>query len=105
MNLPHGDNNESLKERARAELIKRHLALKGLSRAQVTAAYYAGFGLPTKEIADKLCVCEKTVKFHLTAIYKKLQIKSRVQLVLVCHEFVDHLPTQPLHNPLPAQAR
>lgn len=34
-------------------------------------------GLPSKDIAQKLFVTEKTVKGHLTVIYKKLGIRGR----------------------------
>lgn len=37
-------------------------------------------GLSNKEIANQLFVTEKTVKFHLTNIYKKRQVKTRTQL-------------------------
>ena len=33
-------------------------------------------GLTNKQIADKLFVCEKTIKFHLTNIYKIVGVKS-----------------------------
>lgn len=37
-------------------------------------------GIRNKEVADKLCVTEKTVKFHLTNVYKKLNCKSRNEM-------------------------
>lgn len=39
-------------------------------------------GLSNKEVANLLFVTEKTVKFHLTNIYKKLGLKSRAQLIV-----------------------
>lgn len=38
-------------------------------------------GKKNKEIADDICRTEKTVKFHLTNIYRKLGLKSRSQLI------------------------
>lgn len=38
-------------------------------------------GHPTKYIADKLCITEKTVKFHLTNSYKSLKVKGRAELI------------------------
>jgi DNA-binding CsgD family transcriptional regulator len=35
-----------------------------------------------KEIADKLGINEKTVKFHNTRIYKKLKVKSKYQMII-----------------------
>ena len=39
------------------------------------------FGKSNKEISELLFVTEKTVKFHLTSIYKKTRVKSRAQLL------------------------
>jgi DNA-binding CsgD family transcriptional regulator len=39
------------------------------------------YGKSNKEISDLLFVTEKTVKFHLTNIYKKTRVKSRMQLI------------------------
>lgn len=38
-------------------------------------------GLSNKQIADKLFVCEKTIKFHMSNIFKKVKVKSRGQLI------------------------
>ena len=39
-------------------------------------------GLSNKEIATQLFITEKTVKFHLTTIFKLSGVKNRTQLVL-----------------------
>lgn len=39
-------------------------------------------GKSNKEIAESLFIVEKTVKFHLTDIYRKLSVSSRTQAVL-----------------------
>lgn len=39
-------------------------------------------GLTNKQIASELGVGEKTVKFHLTKIYRKQGVKSRAQLLV-----------------------
>lgn len=39
-------------------------------------------GLSNKEIADKLFISDKTVKIHVSKIYKKLNVKSRSQAVI-----------------------
>lgn len=39
-------------------------------------------GASNKEIADKLAVTEKTIKFHLTNVYAKLGVHSRAQLIV-----------------------
>ncbi len=38
-------------------------------------------GLSNREIAEKLCIVEKTVENHLTSVYDKLHVKSRTQLI------------------------
>lgn len=52
-----------------------------LSRAENAVADYLKQGLSNKEIADKLFVSEKTVKFHLTNVYAKTGVKSRMEFV------------------------
>lgn len=39
-------------------------------------------GYSNKKIADVLFVTEKTVKFHLTNIYKKCGLRSRAELIV-----------------------
>lgn len=34
------------------------------------------------QIANELSLVEKTVKFHLSNVYKKLSLKSRAQLIV-----------------------
>jgi DNA-binding NarL/FixJ family response regulator len=39
-------------------------------------------GLKNKHIADKLCISEQTVKVHLNNIFKKIEVKDRLQAAL-----------------------
>ncbi len=39
-------------------------------------------GLSNKEIAERLYISDKTVKIHVSKIFKKLQVKSRSQVVI-----------------------
>lgn len=39
-------------------------------------------GIPNKAIAEQLYVSERTVKFHCTNVYKKLNIKNRYELIV-----------------------
>ena len=45
--------------------------------------------MSNKAIASDLCVCEKTVKFHLTSIFKKLGVTSRAELIAK-HSYLGH---------------
>lgn len=45
-----------------------------------------GERLQNKQIADRLFVCEATVRHHLTSIYDKLNIKNRIELALYAYQ-------------------
>ncbi len=63
----------------------RHENALGLSPAEYRVYELVVKGLSNKEVGDKLFVHEKTVKFHLTSIYKRLRIKTRAQLIIQAH--------------------
>lgn len=52
------------------------------SRAEQGVIDLLKTGLSNQEIADRLFVTEKTVKFHLTSIYSKIGAKSRTDFIL-----------------------
>lgn len=45
-----------------------------------------GERLQNKQIADRLFVCEATVRHHLTSIYDKLNLKNRFELALYAYQ-------------------
>lgn len=55
--------------------------MTSLSPAESAVIAYMDQGLSNKDIADKLCIVEKTVKFHITNIFKKEGVKSRHELM------------------------
>lgn len=65
-------------------MLRDVLIQKGLSNRESEVAELVSKGLSNKEVANRLFVTEKTVKFHLTNIYKKMQVKSRAQLIVWC---------------------
>jgi LuxR family transcriptional regulator, positive regulator of biofilm formation len=67
-----------------ARMLRDVLIQKGLSSREAEVAELVTKGLSNKEVANQLFVTEKTVKFHLTNIYKKMNVKSRAQLIVWC---------------------
>jgi DNA-binding CsgD family transcriptional regulator len=76
------DPKNNLTEGAR--MLRDVLIQKGLSNREAEVAELVSKGLSNKEVANQLFVTEKTVKFHLTNIYKKMSVKSRAQLIVWC---------------------
>lgn len=75
-NLDEGE----LKEKAKL-LYKKHRP-GGLTAREMDVLSCIGEGLSNQEIADKLCVSEKTVKNHLTNIFRKLGVADRTQALV-----------------------
>jgi DNA-binding CsgD family transcriptional regulator len=44
---------------------------------------YVVHGFPNREIAERLCISERTVSTHLVNIYEKLNVHSRAELAAV----------------------
>jgi len=57
-------------------------AFNKLSRREKDVTSLAIQGLSNKEIGVKLYIAEKTVKFHLTRVFRKLKLKSRARLIV-----------------------
>ncbi|MFQ5657669.1 MAG: response regulator [Candidatus Methylomirabilales bacterium] len=53
-----------------------------LSPREAEVARFVAEGLSNQEVADRLSVSEKTVKSHLANIFRKLQVRHRLQLAL-----------------------
>lgn len=53
-----------------------------LSAREAEVARAVASGLSNKEVADRLHISERTVKAHLGAIFEKLGVRDRLQLVL-----------------------
>lgn len=52
-----------------------------LTKAEERVYRLVTLGLSNKSIGEELFVCEKTVKFHLTNVYKKIQVKGRADAI------------------------
>lgn len=46
-----------------------------------------GEGFRNKDIADRLCISETTVRHHLTSIFTKLEVSNRQRLLIVAHQY------------------
>jgi DNA-binding NarL/FixJ family response regulator len=46
-----------------------------------------GKGLSNKDIADRLCISDITVRHHLTNIYSKLDVSNRQKLLILAHQY------------------
>jgi DNA-binding NarL/FixJ family response regulator len=45
-----------------------------------------GEGLKNKQIADRLCISEATVRHHLTSILRKLEVSDRLELLIFAYQ-------------------
>ncbi len=70
------------------------LIQKGLSNREAELADLVSRGLSNIEIANQLFITTKTVKFHLTNIYKKMGLKSRAQLIVWCLPHMGYVTSQ-----------
>lgn len=75
-------------------MLRDVLIQKGLSNRESEVADLVSKGLSNKEVANQLFVTEKTVKFHLTNIYKKMNVKSRAQLIVWCLPHLGFVETE-----------
>ena len=84
-------------------MLRDVLIQKGLSNREAEVAELVSKGLSNKEVANQLFVTEKTVKFHLTNIYKKMSVKSRAQLIVWCLPHLGFVENE-AQKEVPAQA-
>lgn len=61
-----------------------------LSKRENQVMEHIMMGMTNKRIARELFLTERTVKFHCSNIYRKLNIKNRASLVMLMSESVYH---------------
>lgn len=83
----------TITELERESIIERNLNKYELSRAECLVVRQLLKGITNKEIADELFVTEKTVKYHLTSIFRKTATKSRLQLISIVRDTISPLPS------------
>lgn len=59
--------------------------IASLTRREMEVIAYIGSGLNTKEIAERLFISEKTVNHHLGAIFSKLGVSGRAELIVFAY--------------------
>ncbi|WP_256207806.1 response regulator transcription factor [Nitrosomonas sp. Nm166] len=60
-----------------------HDLLENLTHREYEIAILIGHGDSNKKIAQSLAITERTVKAHLTEIFRKLRISDRIKLALI----------------------
>lgn len=81
---------EVTKEKTRIEQAIKEL-LENLTKREYEIAMLVGQGESNKRIASKLAITERTVKAHLTEIFRKLRISDRIKLALVMKDTISSL--------------
>ena len=64
------------------ELNKDLLKIEALTKREYEALTLIAEGLNNRDIADKLYISEKTVKNHVSSIFKKIQVNDRIQAAI-----------------------
>jgi two-component system, NarL family, nitrate/nitrite response regulator NarL len=73
---------DELTERHAVRTDQRDADLRLLTRREQQIRGLIAGGASNKEVADRLVIAEKTVKAHLTHIFRKLGLSSRLQLAV-----------------------
>jgi DNA-binding NarL/FixJ family response regulator len=81
-----GSGRTGVTVREPERLLERCMAAAGLSKREQEVAALAIRGCSNRQIADRLFVCEQTIKDHLHAIFTKLGIHRRGQLAAALYE-------------------
>jgi DNA-binding CsgD family transcriptional regulator len=84
------------------DLPKPFMMLNELTNQQNKVVDLLMLGKTNKDIAKDLFVTEKTVKFHITNIFKSLNVKNRNQLFLkitkIRGSYVSNLKPETIYN-------
>jgi NarL family two-component system response regulator LiaR len=73
------------------------LDFSALTKREAEIMDLLALGLSNKEMSDRLCISIETVKVHLQHIYRKVGVKSRVELILCLKSH----QSQPSQNRIP----
>lgn len=72
----------------------KHFMKIGLSNSEIAVIGSVMNNPTSKQVAEDLFVSEKTIKYHLTNIYKKLNVKKKNEMVLLVYPYFtpEHKP-------------
>lgn len=59
----------------------------GLTERKREIIRLVGQGLSNKDIADRLCISDSTVRYHLTSIFDRIGVPNRQKLLIHTHHF------------------
>lgn len=69
-------------EKIAMDKVSKELTERGLSRREIEVVSEVVKGQTNQKCAQALFVTEKTIKFHLTNIFKKMELRNRQALIL-----------------------
>lgn len=84
-----GGSFKTLQQRAEGGDTFNTAQLEGLTDRERDVALAVVRGATNKEVARQLDITERTVKAHLSAIFKKLAVRDRLQLILTLAPVVE----------------
>lgn len=87
-----GGSFKALQQRAEGGDTFNTAQLEGLTDRERGVALAVVRGATNKEVARQLDITERTVKAHLSAIFKKLAVRDRLQLILKLAPIVERVP-------------
>ena len=64
---------------------EEHFLLNHLNQREREIVKFVGQGLNTRKIAKRLFLSESTIRHHLTAIYEKVGVSSRLELLIFAY--------------------
>lgn len=76
-------NWRSIDNKKTEKQVNKNINIEVLTSKEKEVLGFLAKGASNKEIADKLCVQDVTVKTHLNSIFKKLKVTNRTQAVLL----------------------